>query len=127
MLVSKIQKQIKSIYSELFNCVSYRFLVEKEARGMKSEPNLFNIIDKCENIKSKLFVSEEIMYKSYVFYLYYLSLLKWEDFNPEIDLRINFFWDWVQESSVNFKKTKFCSWVYRIKKDQIIELVLSLS
>ena len=92
MLVSKIQKQIKSIYSELFNCVFfYRFLVEKEARGMKSKLNLFNIIDKCENIKSKLFVSEEIMYKSYVFYLYYLSLLKWEDFNPEIDLWINFF------------------------------------
>ena len=127
MLASRVQKQMKKLYNELFPYLSYKYLVEKEARMKQSKFNLLIIIDEGEQVKPKLFVSEEIMFKSYVFYLYYLSLLKREDFNPETDLRIKIFCDCMQEQPINFSKINLCCWVYGLKKDQVIDLVKTLN
>ena len=127
MLASKINKQIRALYWELFNHLSYKYLVEKEARVIQSKYNKFILIDNGQHVETKIFISEELMYKSYALYLYYLNLLKRENFNPETDLRVKIFCDCTKESSINCKKKSFCCWIYGLKKDQIISLVKNLN
>ena len=67
------------------------------------------------------------MFKSYVVYMYYLCLIKREDFNPELEFRIKLFCDWTPESSTNFERKSVCPCVYGLKRDQIIDLIKNLS
>ena len=53
--------------------------------------------------------------------MYYLSLLKLEEFNPEIHLREKLFWDWKAKILIKNKDCISCTWVYGISIEEIKE------
>ena len=74
---------MRDVYLKLFNYLSYKYLVETEARNIPIKDNTFNSIEVGDHVHIKQFSQEEIMFKSYVAYMYYLCLIKREDFNFE--------------------------------------------
>ena len=53
--------------------------------------------------------------------MYYLSLLKLEEFSPEILIRETLFWDWKAKILINNKDCISCTWVYGLSIEEIKE------
>ena len=77
-IVSKLKIKKKKLYAKLFPALTYRYLVEKEVR---------EYLERGDKFEHVTYESETLQFQSYVAFMFYLSNLKHEDFNPEIYMR----------------------------------------
>ena len=118
---------MKKLYSKLFPALAYKYLVEEEVREWQGKTNFLNNIVKGDKFEHITHESESSLFQCYVGYMYYLSHLKREDFNPEIYLRSKLFWDWKARFQDKFKAKLGCIWVYGIQLNQIKAIVKNLN
>ena len=65
---------MKSIYLKLFNYLSYKYLVEKEACNIQSKYNIFNNKEDGGYVDIKKISQEEILLKLYVVYIWFFLI-----------------------------------------------------
>ena len=85
------------------------------------------IIDSEDIIEDHEIWSEEVLFKTFVIYMIYLSFLKRKDFYPEHSMRIKLFWDCSKESEKALQSNQSWMWIYGIKSSQIKETVTKLT
>ena len=81
-------------------------------------------IENGENIIQPLNDKENALFQIFLVYMYYLSCLKHESFNPDTLLRTSLFWSCSNHSLVKTKNVFFCKFVYREKHNQINDMLM---
>ena len=127
IIVSNIGRKLSQIYSKLFSYLCYKYLEIIEAKLLQSKYLNFIYYRFRRYNRRPWNWSEEVLFKTFVIYMIYLSFLKREDFEPEHNMRIKLFWDCSKESEKALQSNQSWMWIYGIKSSQIKKTVTKLT
>ena len=120
-LIHRLRLRIRRISSLLKPVLQWRILIEQEVRKLQGK----NILSNSWYIESKYKCSrnaslrEDLLFGNFVVSLYYLSLLKHLDFNPDRMLRISIEWARHPEANLNSTFDHTCLWKYGMDSEFI--------